>query len=203
MGRLTNYGPPVPREFEQIGVVAVAIHGRTREQGFRGKVDRDGIRQVVEAVERIPIIGNGDICNVADAQQMFIETGCQGISIGRGALANPWIFRQLVQWEQTGTWDPAGTFDDRLELLQRQFCYLCELHPPDRAIVMFRKMGHWYLKGMYVQAHLRHRFQLCKTMNELHDALQEIRRVGPRGRGRTDQLPELRVPVPSGAVERW
>ncbi len=94
--------PRFAREFEQVGVVAVAIHGRTREQGFRGTVNREGIRAVVEAVDSIPVIGNGDILNIEDAERMFQETGCQGISIGRGALANPWIFRQLVEWETTG-----------------------------------------------------------------------------------------------------
>src|SRR5690606_35214418 len=111
-------------QFEQVGIVAVAIHGRTREQGFKGKVDRSGIRRVVEAVQRIPVIGNGDILTVEDARRMFAETGCQGISIGRGALANPWIFRQLVEWETQEQYAPPGNFDDRLSLMLRQFAYL-------------------------------------------------------------------------------
>jgi nifR3 family TIM-barrel protein len=83
--------PRFAREFEQAGVAAVAIHGRTREQGFRGTVDRTGIRLVVEAVSRIPVIGNGDVRTIEDAARMLIETGCAGVSVGRGALANPWI----------------------------------------------------------------------------------------------------------------
>ena len=127
--------PKFAREFEQVGVAAVAIHGRTREQGFSGQVDRDGIRRVVEAVERIPIIGNGDIRTIADAARMLSETGCAGISIGRGALANPWIFRQLVQWEETGRYDPPGNFEERLELFKRQFGYLEESRGTRSAIV--------------------------------------------------------------------
>ena len=118
--------PTFAREFEQVGIVAVAIHGRTRAQGFTGSVNRDGIRQVVEAVDKIPVIGNGDIRTVSDAETMFRETGCHGISIGRGALANPWIFRQLVEWETTGAAQPPGNFDERLELMLRQFGYLIE-----------------------------------------------------------------------------
>src|SRR5690606_7244048 len=79
--------PKFAREFEQVGVAAVAIHGRTRAQGFSGTVNLDGIRQVVEAVERIPVIGNGDIRTVADAARMLAETGWHGTSIRRAALA--------------------------------------------------------------------------------------------------------------------
>ena len=71
---------------------------------------------------------------MADAAAMLRETGCHGVSIGRGALANPWIFRQLVEWESTGTFGPAGTFDDRLELMQRQFHYLAERVSAESAI---------------------------------------------------------------------
>jgi nifR3 family TIM-barrel protein len=100
--------PFFARAFEQAGVAAVMIHGRTRAQGFTGSVDRAGIRQVVDAVERIPVIGNGDVRTVPDAARMLAETGCHGVSIGRGALANPWIFRQLSEWEATGEYGPAG-----------------------------------------------------------------------------------------------
>jgi tRNA-dihydrouridine synthase B len=195
--------PRFAREFEQIGVAAVAVHGRTRAQGFQGTVNRDGIRQVVEAVERIPVIGNGDIRTVADAARMFRETGCQGVSIGRGALANPWIFRQLVQWETTGRFDPPGSFDDRLKLLRRQFGYLEELVGPDRAVRMFRKMGHWYLKSMRVRAALRHAFQLARTRREMAAVLEEIAAAGPAAGDRDGVLPELSVPVPAGPVEHW
>ncbi|WP_417851317.1 tRNA dihydrouridine synthase DusB [Thalassoglobus sp.] len=195
--------PKFAREFEQVGVVAVAIHGRTREQGFRGSVNREGIRKVVEAVEVIPVIGNGDILNVEDAQRMFQETGCQGISIGRGALANPWIFRQLVEWETTGAVQPPGNFDERLNLMMRQFGYLEELVGPRRAVVMFRKMGHWYLKGMRVRKALRHQFQTARDRDELQIALDAISEAGPVGGSRTGLLPEMHVPVPSGPVEKW
>jgi nifR3 family TIM-barrel protein len=195
--------PKFAREFEQAGVAAVAIHGRTRAQGFSGSVDLDGIRQVVEAVEHIPVIGNGDVRNVADAARMFDVTGCQGISVGRGALANPWIFRQLVQWEATGGFEPAGNFDERLALLQRHFGYLEELRGPEPAVIMFRKTGHWYLKAMHVRAKLRHRFQLARTVQEVNDALAAIAEDGPVSGTRSGILPDMHVPVPSGPVERW
>lgn len=195
--------PFFAREFEQVGVAAIAIHGRTREQGFSGSVNREGIRRVVEAVERIPVIGNGDICNIPDAERMIRETGCHGISIGRGALANPWIFRQLQEWEETGEYGPAGTFLDRLELLRKQFGWLVTRFGERYAIVRFRKMGHWYLKGMRVRKKLRGRFQSAASREILEQTLLEIEQEGPIEGTKTGILPDLHVPVPSGPVEKW
>src|SRR5207249_4398885 len=105
--------PFFAREFEKAGVAGVTIHGRTRAQGFGGTVNLDGIRAVVEAVERIPVIGNGDVRSRADAEAMLVA-GCAGVAIGRGALLNPWLFVQLRRWEQTGQTGPAATHEQRL-----------------------------------------------------------------------------------------
>lgn len=195
--------PRFAREFEQIGVAAIAIHGRTREQGFSGTVKLDGIRQVVEAVEAIPIVGNGDVRTVEDALRMREVTGCDAVSVGRGALANPWIFRQLVEYETTGSYGPPGSFDDRLALLLRQFRYLEERHGSEKAVVRFRKMAHWYVKSMRVRAVLRHRLQIAKRREEFFAAIQAIAQAGPIGCDRSGLLPAMHVAVPSGPVERW
>ena len=94
-----------------MGAAAVIVHGRTRAQGFSGDVNRHGIRAVVEAVERIPVVANGDVRTIADAAAMFEATGCAAISIGRGALANPFFFRQLDQWAHTG--EPGPTLGSK------------------------------------------------------------------------------------------
>ena len=195
--------PKFAREFEQVGVAAIAIHGRTREQGFSGLVDRTGIRKVVEAVEKIPVVGNGDIRTIADGERMFAETGCHAISMGRGALANPWLFRQFVEWEATGEPESAGSFDDRLQLLQRQFDYVVEQRGLERAISSFRKMAHWYLKAMLVPASLRNMLQSAKTRAEFDASLVEIAEKGPSRGSRTGVLPDLHIPVPSGPNELW
>src|SRR5690606_1326712 len=89
--------PELARAFEQIGVAAITVHGRTRQQGFHGRVDLEGRRATVEAVERIPIIGNGDVRTVDAAFRRRRETGCAAVAIGRGAMLDPWIFRKLEQ----------------------------------------------------------------------------------------------------------
>lgn len=195
--------PEFARAFEGVGVAAVAIHGRTRAQGFSGTVSLAGIRAVVEAVRSTPVIGNGDVQTIADAARMLDQTGCHGVSIGRGALANPWIFRQLVQWEQMGTYDPPGTFDDRLVLVRRQLQYVIELRGVDRAMPFFRKTAHWYLKSMHVPPHLRNAFQQAKTYSAADQVLLEVAAHGPTRGSRRGFLPEMHIPVPSGPVERW
>ena len=195
--------PEFARAFEEVGVAAVAIHGRTREQGFRGSVSREGIAQVVAAVKRIPVIGNGDIRTVADAETMFRETGCPGISIGRGALANPWIFRQLCEWERTGAYPPSGSFDERLQMLRLQFGFMLEQRGIEKGISGFRKMAHWYLSAMRVTAKLRNDFQMAHTVPEIEEVLERIVQRGPYDGHREGPLPDWSIPVPNGPVERW
>ena len=196
--------PTFARRFEECGVTAVMIHGRTRAQGFSGTISLPGIAAVCDAVSGIPVIGNGDVRSVADAERMLTETGCDGVSVGRGALANPWIFRQLVQWETTGSYDPPGSFADRMGLLKRQFGDLCDRYGEERAVPRFRKMAHWYLKAMRVRAELRGVVQQAKTRDEFESALQRVWDEGPTGHAtRTGLLPDMHVPVPKGPVERW
>src|SRR5213078_3158606 len=99
---------------------------------FGGHVNHDGIRAVVEAVERIPVIGNGDVRTIAEAEHMFAATGCAGISIGRGALLNPWIFTQLCRWETEASLracpggSPGPGYHARLDFMSRHFHLLLD-----------------------------------------------------------------------------
>jgi len=111
--------PDLARALEDAGVAAIFVHGRTREQGFGGTVNLAGIRKVVEAVKNIPVIGNGDIITPLAAKKMLDETGCAGVSIGRGAFYDPWIFRRTLAyldlWRQASLpavepgFQPGGT----------------------------------------------------------------------------------------------
>ncbi|HZU36792.1 MAG TPA: tRNA dihydrouridine synthase DusB [Gemmataceae bacterium] len=200
-----NWSAPFfAREFEQAGVAAVTIHGRTRAQGFGGSVQLDGIRAVVEAVDRLPIIGNGDIRNIADAARMFEATGCHAISIGRGALLNPWIFRDLACWEETGESGPAPTYAARADFMARHFGLLLAQRGEHFACLTFRKVANWYCKVLRPGREVQQRLVRLGSAVEFHELLERTRGVLAH-RGESAPLPtdSFEVTVPRGPVERW
>jgi nifR3 family TIM-barrel protein len=193
--------PFFAREFEQAGVAAVIIHGRTRQQGFHGFVNLAGIRAVVEAVERIPVIGNGDIRTFADAERMFSETGCAGISIGRGALLNPWIFAQLRCREQTGLSGPMPSYEDRLAFMDRHFHLLVEQRGERFACLSFRKVANWYCKVLKPGREIQQRLMMLESVADFEEIIARIRDQGQPKNWEENLQPA--IPVPSGPVERW
>ena len=136
--------PELARAFEQVGVAAVIVHGRTRQQGFTGNVNRSGIRAVVEAVERIPIVANGDIRTIADAATTFEETGCAAISIGRGHWPTPSSSASSTAGLAPGDPGPEPAFDERLELMRRHFHGLVARRGEHYGCLQFRKILKWY-----------------------------------------------------------
>lgn len=138
--------PDLARALENVGVAAIMVHGRTRQQGFEGSVNLAGIRRVVEAVERIPVIGNGDVTTPEAARLMFQSTGCAGVSIGRGAFYNPWIFDHTWHYLQTGELLPEPAFAERLRVMRRHLDLMIEVFGEQLGCVMFRKIGPWYAK---------------------------------------------------------
>ncbi len=138
--------PELAHALEDAGIAAIFVHGRTRAQGFSGTVKLDGIRKVVEAVKSVPVIGNGDVTTPEAAKGMFEATGCAGVSVGRGAFYNPWIFKHTRQYLETGKLPPEPIFDERLGVLRRHFELMMEVFGEDRGCVMFRKVAPWYAK---------------------------------------------------------
>ncbi len=138
--------PDLARALEDAGVAAIFVHGRTREQGFGGTVNLAGICKVVEAVKAIPVIGNGDVVTPQAAKKMLDETGCAGVSIGRGAFYDPWIFKRTVHLLQTGELLPEEDFDERARVMCRHLDLMVEVFGEELGCRMFRKVAPWYAK---------------------------------------------------------
>lgn len=142
--------PALARALEDVGVAAVAVHGRTAAQGYGGEVCLDGIARVVKAVCAMPVIGNGDVRAPADAQRMSERTGCAAIMIGRAALRDPWIFRHTDAWLTTGHVPPPPTVADRVALMHRHFGHLVRLRGERVAALKFRQRVSWYAAAIGV-----------------------------------------------------
>ena len=197
----TLSAPALARQFERVGAKAVIIHGRTREQGFKGGVDRAGIKAVVDAVDSIPVIGNGDLRTLADVAGMFRETGCAAVSIGRGALSNPFLFRQLDHWAKYGHPGPEPTFEERVDTMRDHFHRLADRRGAHNACLQFRKIIKWYSHLIRPQRELYHRLINLSSVAVFDETVALIREAGP-----TSALPghfEPKVPVPAGPIDNW
>jgi tRNA-dihydrouridine synthase B len=199
----TLSAPFFAREFEKAGVAAVTIHGRTREQGFSGGVNLDGIRAVVEAVERMPVIGNGDVRSIADAAHMLRATGCAGIAVGRGALLNPWFFDQLRRWEVTGEPGPGPTPLERLGFMDRHFHLLVEHRGEHFACLTFRKVANWYCRVLRPGREVQQQLVRIDSVAVFEEIVERVREMLERRPADAWHGEELAVKVPGGPVERW
>ncbi len=132
---------------EDNGVAAIAIHARTRQMQFEGKALWDQIRKLKDAVS-IPIIGNGDVRNPEDARRMFAETECDMIMIGRGAMGNPWIFKQINHYLKEGNMLGQPSDAERIELCLRQMRLSYEFYGPAYTKNIMKKHIAWYVKGL-------------------------------------------------------
>jgi nifR3 family TIM-barrel protein len=215
--------PALARALEDVGLAAVFIHGRTREQGFGGRVNLAGIRAVVEAVRRAPVIGNGDVTTPEAARMMFKETGCAGVSIGRGAFYNPWIFQQTMRFLRTGEKWPDPTFEELVRVMCRHLDLMIETFGEPHGCRMFRKVAPWYARRFGPSAPFKRRVSGFSSRREFDEILSEYRRwrlrfLDERGEllakyrpaplvasflpGGSDAVP-AGMSVPKGPVEVW
>lgn len=162
----------IAKIIEEAGGAAVAVHGRTREQYYSGKADWDIIRQVKEAVS-IPVIGNGDVTGSLAAEQLLEETGCDGVMIGRGCQGNPWIFRELNEYEEIGKVPHRPSKKEIKEMMLRHAQLQIELKGDYLGIREMRKHVAWYTKGMEGSAKLRDEINRVESYEELEKLLNE------------------------------
>jgi tRNA-dihydrouridine synthase B len=137
---------PLAPILEDAGVAALTIHGRTREGAFGGSVNLAGIRAVVQSVRSMPVFGNGDVRDSHSAQRMLAETGCAGLVIGRAALSNPWVFREIGALLAGHPPPPAPTLLERVAFMTRHFLCAVALRGEHLACLQFRKMIDWYAR---------------------------------------------------------
>ena len=158
----------IARIAQESGAAAIVVHGRTREQYYSGKADWNIIRQVKEAV-KIPVIGNGDIFFPEDGLRMIEETGCDGVMIGRGAQGNPWIFKELLAYEENGISIKRPSPEEICEMVLLHGKRLMEVKGEYIGMREIRKHAGWYTKGLENSASLRYQINKVETFDELKD----------------------------------
>jgi nifR3 family TIM-barrel protein len=191
---------------QETGMAAIALHGRTVAQAYAGTADWDSIAALVDHVD-IPVLGNGDIWEAADAVRMVEQTGAAGVVVGRGCLGRPWLFRDLAAafaGQQVATLPALGEVS---AVMRRHAELLCRNMGADRGCKEFRKHVSWYLKGFAVGGDLRRSLGMISTLDELDVLLADldphepfpVAELGtPRGR---QGSPRARVVLPEGWLD--
>ena len=151
---------------EKAGISAITIHGRSRTDFYSGKADLEIIKKVKEAV-KIPVIGNGDIVDEQTALEMFEKTGVDGIMIGRGTFGNPWIFKKISHFLQTGEKLPETPLEERLQILEKHINLELKSKPEIVAIRELRKPISWYTKGLKDSSEFRDKINKIEKIEEL------------------------------------
>lgn len=157
---------------EKAGASAIAIHPRTRSQGYSGKADWKIIKEVKENVD-IPVIGNGDILSVNDAKKMLNQTGCDAVMVGRGTLGNPYLIKQIVSYLQDGKVIRDQTPIEKMQTCLKHFNYLLEIKPEKVAVLEMRTHAAWYLKGLPNGISIKKRLYEIKTKEEFINTINE------------------------------
>lgn len=217
--------PDLARVLEDVGVAAVFVHGRTRAQGFAGSVNLAGIRAVVEAVRIIPVIGNGDVTTPEAALHMRNVTGCAGVSIGRGAFYDPWIFRRTAHLLATGEHSPEPSFEERVRVMRRHFDRYMEFYGEESGARLFRRVAPWYARRFgpsrpfktaivaiksradfesSLTEYIQWRSQFCDEQGELRPKFRPEPLVASFLRDPDDPVfARESIPVPKGPVDTW
>ncbi len=157
---------------EEVGISAITVHGRTRSEYYTGKADWNIIKKVKESVN-IPVIGNGDVVDEESAYRMFETTGVDGIMIGRGSFGNPWIFRNIKYYLETGEKLPPPSNEEKLEVIKKHIKLAVEEKGEEVAVKELRKHISWYTKNLKNSSEFRAMMNKIESKDELVKAIEE------------------------------
>lgn len=163
----------IAKKIEEAGASAIAIHPRTRAQGYSGNADWNIIKIVKENVN-IPVIGNGDIKSCFDAKKMLDETGCDAVMIGRGVLGNPWLIKECVDYLEHGILPTDVSLEEKINMIKRHINLLKETKDEKRSLLEIRSHAAWYLKGVNNSSKLKQDICKVKSVEELLSLLDDF-----------------------------
>lgn len=166
----------IAKVVEQAGAKAIAVHGRTRSQGYSGKADWNIIKQVKQAVT-IPVIGNGDVRSCYDAKKMLDETGCDAVMIGRGVLGNPWLIKECIDYIENGRIPKKVSIDEKYDMILYHIHLLEQQKNEKVANLEMRTHIAYYLKGVPGASELKQKVFQTKNLTELKNLIKEYKEV--------------------------